>query len=124
MLCLMLLASCFTANAAAAIVPPAEPLWDNAHSVTCAITLSGTRGTIQGRILGYLGTTSIAGTLTLYENGVEMESWNISSTTVSANVLDNFTATRGCTYDLVLNAVVTTNGVSEQISASDTATCT
>ena len=122
-LSIVLMLSCMVMSVSAAVVPPVEPNWDNVNRLACKISFSGTRGTVFCDIAARTGTTSITGTLTLYEDDEEIDSWNISSNTSYVTVADNFTGVSGCTYTLVLDADVVTNGVSEALDHTATKVC-
>ena len=67
--------------------------------------------------------TNITGTLTLYEAGVEIDSWEIDSDMPFATVIDTFTGTKGRTYTLSLDAVVTANNLDETITCTASKKC-
>ena len=123
MLCFILLTICLMTNVTAAVITPVEPNWDNVNQVICEIYFSGTKGTVICDISAVSGTTSIKGTLTLYEDDVEIDSWDIDTKTSSATVSDTFTGTKGCTYKLVLDVDVTLKGIVEPITHTSTKKC-
>ena len=122
-LSIVLMISCMVMSVSAAVVPPVEPNWDNVSRLSCRITFSGTRGTVFCDISARTGTTSITGTLTLYEDDVEIDSWDIDVETSYVTIADNFTGDSGSTYKLVLDADVVTNGVSEPLDYTATKVC-
>lgn len=122
-LSIVLMISCMAMSVSAAVIPPVEPNWVNVNSLVCRVSFNGTRGTVFCDIAARTGTTSITGTLTLYEDDEEIDSWNISSNTSYVTVADNFTGVSGCTYTLVLDADVVTSGVSESLEHTATKVC-
>lgn len=122
-LSIVLMLSYMAMSVSAAVVPPVEPNWDNVNRLACKISFSGTRGTVFCDIAARTGTTSITGTLTLYEDGVEIDSWDIDAKTSYVTIADNFTGVSGSTYMLVLEADVVTNGVSESLDHTETKVC-
>ena len=67
--------------------------------------------------------TSIEGTLTLYEDGDEIDSWDIDVNTSYVNIVETFTGTRGSTYELVLDVEVMADGLAETLERSVTKKC-
>lgn len=122
-LSVVLMISCMVISVSAAVIPPIDPHWDNVNRLACKISFSGTKGTVFCDISARTGTTSITGTLTLYEDGVEIDSWDIDEKTSYVTIADNFTGVSGSTYTLVLEADVVTNGVSESLDHTATKVC-
>ena len=114
---------CMGVSAFAATVDPIVPLWDNVDRVSCSISFNGTAGRVICDITAVPGTDSIEGTLKLYENDVEIDSWTIDVNRSYATVLDSFTGVRGRTYKLVLDVDVTCDGVTESIGTTSTKVC-
>lgn len=115
---MILVINCVCISVSAAIVKPIMPLWDNTDMVYCNITFNGTNGRVICDITAVSGTTSIEGTLTLYEDGEEIDSWDIDVNTSYVNIVETFTGTRGSTYELVLDVEVMANGVAEALEHS------
>ena len=120
---LVLVAVCLCGSVSAAVIEPVRPLWDNVNAVYCNITFSGTNGRVICDIAAISGTTSIEGTLTLYEDGDEIDSWDIDVNTSYVNIVETFTGTRGSTYRLVLEAEVLANGYTEPLNYSVSKKC-
>ncbi len=118
-ICLMFLQ---TIPVFAAIKNPIMPMWDNARRITCDVSFIGTSGTVECKVIGMSGTTSISGTATLYEGDTEIDSWNVTGKS-SSSLYETFTGKSGKTYRLELDIDVTRNGVVEPITLDDTATC-
>lgn len=114
---------CLVSTISAAIIPPAEPNWVTPVSGSCEIIFNGTQGTVSCNIFASNGTRNIYGTLVLYENDVQIDSWIINTKLPQLFFTDNFTGVRGCTYRLVLNATVVTDGTSEQIHDAASRVC-
>lgn len=119
----ILMVGCLVSGVMAAVVVPIEPQWDNVNRVACEITFNGTRGTVMCDITAISAATSITGTLTLYEAGIEIDSWEIDSDMPFATVIDTFTGTKGRTYTLSLDAVVTANNLDETITCTASKKC-
>ena len=122
-LSIVLMISCMAMSVSAAVIPPVEPNWVNVNSLVCRVSFNGTRGTVFCDIAARAGTTSITGTLTLYEDDVEIDSWDIDVTTSYVTIADNFTGVSGSTYKLVLDADVVRNGVTEPLDHTATKVC-
>ena len=122
-LSVVLMVACMAMNVSAAVIPPVEPNWDNVSRLSCSISFSGTRGTVFCDITAKTGTTSITGTLTLYEVDVEIDSWDIDVETSYVTIADNFTGVSGSTYKLVLDDDVVRNGVTEPLDHTATKVC-
>ena len=120
---LVLIAICLCGSVSAAVIEPVRPLWDNVDAVYCNITFSGTNGRVICDIEAVSGTTSIEGTLTLYEDGDEIDSWDIDVNTSYVNIVETFTGTRGSTYELVLDVEVMVDGLAETLERSVTKKC-
>lgn len=120
---LVLVAICLCGSVSAAVIEPVRPLWDNVDAVYCNITFSGTNGRVICDIEAVSGTTSIEGTLTLYEDGEEIDSWDIDVNTSYVNIVETFTGTRGSTYELVLDVEVMADGLAETLERSVTKKC-
>ena len=114
---------CLFVSVSAAVVEPVTPLWDNTDMLYCNISFSGIRGTVMCDISAISGTTSIEGTLTLYEDNVEIESWEIDVNTSYVTVIESFTGIKGSTYRLVLDAEVVANGITEPLDYSVSKRC-
>ena len=100
---------------AAAIADPLLPNWETVSSANCSIIFSDTSGTVRCTVYGKSGTTKIEGNLVLYEDGVEIDEWSISTTTARVTILDSFTGESGATYTLELDVYVTRNGIVERV---------
>lgn len=98
----------------AAVVDPIMPCWETVRTAECLISFSGTNGSVSCTVYGKAGTTRIEGTLILYEDGVEIEEWPISTTT-RVSIYDSFTGESGNTYTLELDVDVTCNGTVERV---------
>lgn len=61
--------------------------------------------------------------MTLYEDGEEIDSWNIDVNTSYVNIVDTFTGNRGSTYELVLDVEVVTYGGTEPINVTTVKVC-
>lgn len=120
---LVLVAVCLCGSVSAAVIETVRPLWDNVNAVYCNITFSGTNGRVFCDIAAVSGTTSIEGTLTLYEDGEEIDSWDIDVNTSYVNIVETFTGTRGSTYELVLDVEVMADGLAETLERSVTKKC-
>lgn len=107
---------CLTSNVLAAVIVPIEPLWDNVNRVACEISFHGTDGTVVCDITAVSSATSITGTLTLYESGIEIDFWEIDSDLPFVSIIESFTGIKGRTYTLELDVVVTARGSSETIT--------
>lgn len=120
---MILVICCLCVSVSAAVGEPVTPLWDNTDMVYCNISFSGTRGTVLCDISAINGTTSIEGTLTLYEDNVEIESWEIDVSTSYVTVIESFTGIKGSTYRLVLDVEVVANGITEPLDYSVSKRC-
>lgn len=120
---LVLIAVCLCGSVSAAVIEPVSPLWDNVNAVYCNITFNGTNGRVFCDIAAVSGTTSIEGTLTLYEDGDEIDSWDIDVNTSYVNIVETFTGTRGSTYELVLDVEVIADGLAETLERSVNKKC-
>lgn len=120
---IILVVCCLFVSVSAAVAEPVTPLWDNTDMVYCNISFSGTRGTVLCDISAISSATSIEGTLTLYKDGVEIESWEIDVSTSYVTVIESFTGVKGSTYRLVLDADVTANGYTEPLDYSVSKRC-
>lgn len=120
---LVLVAVCLCGSVSAAVIEPVSPLWDNVNAVYCNITFSGTNGRVFCDIAAVSGTTSIEGTLTLYEDGEEIDSWDIDVNTSYVNIVETFTGTKGSSYELVLETEVIANGHVESLDHSVVKKC-
>lgn len=114
---------CIGTSAFAANVDPIVPMWDNVNRISCSISFNGTSGRVICDITAVPGTDSIEGTLTLYEDNVEIEVWNIDVTQSYVTILDRFSGISGSTYKLVLDVDVYYNGTSEPIYVTSTEVC-
>ncbi len=110
-------------NVCAAAPPTVSPLWQNAHDVTCTLSFDETDGTAYCNIYAKSGTTSIKGTLMLYCVNNPMRTWNINTTQNTVTIDKNFIGISGKAYRLVLDVNIVTNGVSEPVRVTKTATC-
>lgn len=120
---MILVVSCLFLNVSAAAVEHRAPLWDNTDIVYCNISFNGTSGTVLCDISAVSSATSIEGTLTLYRDGVEIDSWEIDVSTSYVTVIENFTGVKGSTYSLVLDVDVTVNGYAESLDYSVSKKC-
>ncbi len=124
---MLAMALLFSLSVSAALPPSAEIQWDNTKSVTCEIIISGNLGTVNAAITGKSGTT-VEATATLYEivNGISTVIYTESTPNPNplpiASFTEDFTAKSGATYYLVMNGVVSKNGVDEEINRSDVET--
>lgn len=114
---------CICLPASAAVITPAEPYWDNIDTIRLSLSFDGTAGTIYCKIQGTSETTNISGTLKLYEDGEEIDSWDVTTTSSIKIVSDTFTGKKGSTYTLELDADAKANGVWESIDKSTSAKC-
>ena len=112
----ILMVGCLTSNVIAAVIVPIEPMWDNVNRIACEISFEGTEGTVHCDITAVSSATSIVGTLTLYESGCEIDSWDIDTDLPFVTINESFTGIKGRTYTLELDAVVTARGSSETIT--------
>ena len=119
----ILMVGCLSSNAFAAVIAPIEPLWDNVEYVDCRVTFDGTEGTVFCDITPSSSAASITGTLTLYESGREIDSWDIDNDLPFVSIIESFTGIKGRTYTLELEAVVTVRGVSETITRTVSKKC-
>ena len=120
----ILLVGCLTSSVLAAVIIPIAPLWDNVNYVDCEITFDGTEGTVYCDITAVSSTTSITGTLTLYESGREIDSWDIDTDLPFITINESFTGIKGRTYTLELDAVVTAKSFPETITRTVSQRCT
>lgn len=120
---LVLVAVCLCGSVSAAVIDSVRPLWDNVNAVYCNITFSGINGKAICDIAAVSGTTSIEGILTLYEDGEEIDSWNIDVNTSYVNIVETFTGTKGSTYELILDVDVVTDGITEPINVTTVKVC-
>lgn len=123
MLLAILMVGCLTSSVFAAVIVPIAPLWDNVNYVDCQITFEGTEGTVYCDITAVSSATSITGTLTLYESGREIDSWDLDNDLPFVSIIESFTGIKGRTYTLELEAVVTVRGLSETITRTDSERC-
>lgn len=114
---------CLCVSVSAAVVEPVTPLWDNTDMLYCNISFSGSNGTVMCDISAISSTTSIEGTLTLYEDNVELESWEIDTDSSYVTVIESFSGVKGSTYRLVLDAEVVANGYTEPLDYSVSKRC-
>lgn len=119
----ILMVSCLASSVLAVSIVPIEPLWDNVNRVSCEISFDGTEGTVYCDITAISSATSITGTLTLYESGREINSWDIDSDLPFVTINESFTGTKGRTYTLELEAAVTARGSSETITRTVSEKC-
>jgi hypothetical protein len=119
----ILMVGCLSSNVFAAVIAPIEPLWDNVEYVDCRVTFDGTEGTVFCDITPSSSAASITGTLTLYESGREIDSWDLDNDLPFVSIIESFTGIKGRTYTLELEAVVTVRGLSETITRTDSAKC-
>lgn len=119
----ILVVCCMCISVSAAVIVPVTPMWDTVDRVSCRISFDGTAGKVVCDITAVSGTESIEGTLTLYEDGIEIDSWEIDVSTSYVTILDSFTGIKGCTYELVLDVDVVTDGVTEPIEVTTTKVC-
>lgn len=122
-LCVCCVIFCMGVSVCAATVEPIVPMWDNVDRVSCSISFNGTSGRVVCDITAVPGTESIDGTLTLYENDVEIDSWTIDVSRSYVTILEQFTGVSGCTYKLVLDVDVISGGVTEPIEVTSTKVC-
>lgn len=122
-LCVLLAAGFMSTHVSAAVSESMVPYWETTSSVNCSITFSGTTGVVNCMVRGKSGTTKIEGDLVLYEDGVEIYTWPISTNTSSVSILDSFTGESGISYTLELDVEVTRNGIVESIETNSTKTC-
>lgn len=122
-LLVLCIAGCMGLNVFAAESTPVVPMWDNVGNIICSISFNGTAGALLCDILAEEGTDSIEGTLKLYENDVEIDSWIIDVNRSYVTIHDEFTGIKGRTYKLVLDVDVTCNGITEPIKETSTKVC-
>ena len=96
----ILMVSCLASSVLAVSIVPIEPLWDNVNRIACEISFDGTEGTVYCDITAISSATSITGTLTLYESGREINSWDIDSDLPFVTINESFTGTKGRTYTM------------------------
>lgn len=114
---------CMCLPASAAVPDLITPYWENASTVRVSLDFDGSTGSVYCKVMGKSGTTNIEGTLTLYEDGVESESWDMTTASSYKIVSDTVTGVKGSTYKLVLDIKVKTNGVWEDIEDEISAVC-
>lgn len=119
----ILMLTCLASSVLAVGIVPIEPLWDNVNRVSCEISFDGTEGTVYCDITAVSSATSISGTLTLYESGHEIDSWDIDSDLPFITINESFTGIKGRTYKLELDVVVTANGSPETITRTVSEKC-
>ncbi|MBQ8396764.1 MAG: hypothetical protein IJX53_01030 [Clostridia bacterium] len=117
------IAGCTGINAFAADIIPVVPMWDNVNRAACQISFNSTAGSVSCNITADAGTDSIEGTLTLYENDVEINSWIIDVDRSYITIFDAFTGIKGRTYRLVLDVDVTCDGIIESVEVTSTKVC-
>ena len=122
-LLILCISGCMCLTAFAADITPVVPMWDNVNRATCQISFDGTAGSVSCTIIGEAGTNRIEGTLKLYENGTEIDSWIIDVDRSYVMILDSFTGIKGRTYQLVLNVDVTCDGITESVEVTSTKVC-
>ena len=120
---ILLVVCCMYTSVSAAVIEPITPMWDNVDRVSCRISFNGTAGKVVCDITAVSGTERIEGTLTLYRNGTEIDSWDIDVSTSYVTILDSFTGIRGSTYELVLDVDVVTDEGTEAIEVTTTKVC-
>lgn len=108
----------------AALPPSSEIQWENTQSTSCDIFITDNIGTVSASINGKYGSTVEAqaylyeilnGTTTLLYSGSTPEDNSLPF----ASFVYEFEIKSGATYYLVMNGVVSRNGVDENISDSD-----
>jgi len=104
------------------------PLWEKIVEISSSIGFSGSSGEATASVRGKLGTTLVAGVLTVYKqdsNGgwssVGSNSRTSASSSLSLSV--NFTGVSGGYYKSVLTTTVYVNGVGETETATTYKTC-
>lgn len=113
----------------AALPETAEPLWDNADSVTAKLLFNGSTGNVSATIRGQRGVTNISVSLRLfykssYGTWVEIEKdWDYDVDKSSLSIYETFTGISGREYKVEVSGTVTKNGYAEPISYTATATC-
>jgi len=111
-------------SVSAALPPSAETQWDNTKSVSCDVFVINNLGTVSASIVGFYGTT-VQATATLYEilpglaTIIYTESTPENNPVPIASFTHDFEVKSGATYYLVMDGVVSINGVDETISDSD-----
>lgn len=124
---MLAMALLFSLSVSAALPPSVEIQWVNTKKVTCEVIITGNLGTVSASITGNTGTT-VQATATLYEiiNGISTVIYTESTPTPNplpiASFTEDFTARSGATYYLIMNGVVSKNGVDEEINRSDVET--
>lgn len=111
----------------AALPPSIEIQWENTKSVTCEIIILDNLGTVNASIVGKTGTT-VQASATLYKivNGISTVIYTQTTPENNAFPIARFTyefeVESGATYYLIMNGVVSKNGVDEEINRSDVET--
>lgn len=121
-MCAISLLFCLTVQTNAAVNETISPQWINTSRVECFISFSGTSGSITCKVIGQTATESIKGSLKLYKDNVEIDSWDIDER-LAASISESFTGVSGCTYKLVLDVDVTRNGIVEPIEVESSKKC-
>lgn len=108
----------------AALPPSSEIQWDNTAVVTCEVIITGNSATASASITGKAGTT-VRAWATLYEiidgtgSIIYYEETPENNQLPIASFLYSFTPKSGATYYLVMDGVVSQNGVDETIYRTD-----
>ena len=108
----------------AALPPAAEIQWENTGVVSCDIIITGNLGTVSASITGKTGTTVQAWAI-LYKivNGISTTIYEHETPENNAFPIARFTyefeVESGVTYYLIMNGVVSKNGVDEEICEAD-----
>ncbi len=105
-----------------ASAPSIMPLWDNADEAKATISFNGTDATVTTTIEGDLGTTNITANVAVYYQSTSgswvktIYEWNYDVNARDLNVSETFAAFSGRQYAVMLTAIVTKNGVAEEVS--------
>ena len=111
-------------SVSAALPPSAETQWENTKTVTCEVFVIDNLGTVSASIVGYTGST-VQATATLYEilpglaTIIYTESTPENNPYPVASFVYEFEIKSGATYYLVMDGVVSMNGVDEEINRTD-----
>lgn len=128
-MCVLSLAA-LTVPKAEAIIPVTEnqimPLWDNTSGILPQLNFCEDVGYADASVTGYTGCSHIEATVTVYRKSVfswvEVDSWTDEVYGDIITISEQFDATQGTKYKLVVEASVTLNGVVEDVEKEITKT--
>ena len=98
----------------------------NTINVTTALSFSNTTACCSVYVKGKQNTSSIRGTLTLYDetSSKNVASWNVSSTSVVCSTSKDVAVTKGHSYKLSFTGTVkNSSNITEQVSCSTSKKC-